>query len=164
MEFRPVSPAEVPATHALYLEVADWLKGRGVRQWLHRLSLEEFAERQERGELFGGFSAGRLASTVCLAFENDDDWQQHIGPEKRWWLKTLAVVRAGGGRGVGEWTVRAAETHLAGAGAKELHLECVDGFLPTYYERLGYEVLRRATITYPSGNTFAVAVMRKSLP
>lgn len=161
--FRLVTSGEVAATHALYLDVVAWLRAKGIRQWLRPLTAEEFAERQARGELFGAFNETRLVATVSLAFEEDDDWREHIGPEKRWWLKTLAVARAGGGQGVGEWTVRACETHLGDGGAKELYLECVDGFLPTYYECFGYEVLKRATITYPSGNTFAVAAMRKNL-
>ena len=162
--FSALTVAEIEPAHALYLEVAAWLKMKGIRQWLRPLTLEEFQKRQARGELFGAFADHRLVATVALAFEEDDDWRQHVGDEKHWWLKTLAVTRTGGGRGLGQRTVQAGEAHLARAGAKEVYLECVDtGFLPGYYERLGYSVLKRATITYPSGNTFPVALMRKAL-
>jgi predicted N-acetyltransferase YhbS len=163
MELRQLSTDEATAAHALYLDIVAWLKAKGIRQWLRPLDVKEFHERQVRAELFGAFADGRMVATVSLACEDDDDWAQHIGREKRWWLKTLAVAR-GGERGLGERIVHACEGHLQGAGAREIYLECVDtGFLPGYYERLGYEVRQRADITYPSGNTFPVALMRKLL-
>lgn len=164
MELRRIAAHEIEAAHALYLAVAGWLTERGIRQWLRPLTLEEFRERQAREELFGAFREGRMVATVSLAFEEDHDWTAHISGEKRWWLKTLAVARTGGNRGLGEQVVRAGEALVARAGATEIYLECVDnGFLPDYYERLGYAVLKRAEITYPSGNTFPVALMRKRL-
>lgn len=163
-DFRQLAANEVATAHELYLDVVEWLKAKGIRQWLRPLTLEEFRGRQARGELFGVFEAGRLVATVSLAFEEDDDWDRFLGAAKRWWLKTLAVARTSEGRHVGELTMRACERHLALARAKEVYLECVDtGFLPAYYERLGYEVLQRADITYSSGNTFPVALMRKRI-
>lgn len=161
---REVATTEVDAAHALYLEVFAWLKTKGVRQWLRALPRAEFQERQARDELFACFEGGRMAAIVTLALEADADWMQHLGPDKRWWLKSLAVARLHGGKDIGAQVIGECEKHLIGAGATEVYLECVDtGFLPRYYERLGYEVVKRATITYPSGNTFPVALMRKRL-
>ncbi len=164
MEFRPVTSEEIDATHALYLEVFDWLKAKGVRQWLRAVPREEFQERQARGELFALFFADRMAAIASVAFEADTDWLKYISPDQRWWIKTLAVTRQHGGRALGELVIRKCEGHVARAGGTEAWLECVDtGFLPGYYARLGYEVVQHAEITYPSGNTFPVALMRKTL-
>lgn len=161
---RAVTVAEVGQSHALYREVVDWLKARGIRQWLRPLTVEEFTERQARGELFAGFLDGRMTAVVSLAFEADSDWRAHLTDEKRWWIKTLAVARSQGGGGLGKQIVARCEAFVRESGGRELYLECVDGgHLPAYYARLGYEVLKRAEITYPSGNTFLVALMRKSL-
>jgi ribosomal protein S18 acetylase RimI-like enzyme len=162
--FRPLTKTEVKEAYSLYLKVVSWLGARGIRQWLRPLSREVFVERQEDGELFALFHDARMVAIVSLAFEQDTDWKQHLSPAKRWWIKSLAVSRLHGGRAVGEHAIRHCETHLAAAGATEAWLECVDtGFLPDYYGRLGYEVVKRTEITYPSGNTFPVALMRKRL-
>jgi hypothetical protein len=164
MEFRPVSVDEVDVAYRLYVEAFEWLKRKGVRQWLRALPREEFTERQARGELFALFVAGKMAAMVTLAFEQDGDWQKYLPAGKRWWLKTLTVARTHGGRAVGEEVLRRAEAQLAAAGTQEVYLECVDaGFLPDYYAHLGYEIRQRAEITYPSGNTFLVCLMRKGL-
>ena len=161
-EFRAATAGEIAAAHALYMEVVTWLRAKGVRQWLRPLEADEFCERQEHGELFGYFEQAAMTATVALAYECDHDWETHLGPEARWWLKTLAVAPTHRGRDIGARVVAAAEAHLRSKGANEVWLECVDaGFLPDYYGRLGYEVMKRARITYPSGNTFDVAAMRK---
>jgi ribosomal protein S18 acetylase RimI-like enzyme len=163
-EFRAVTTREVAAAYALYMEVVAWLKAKGVRQWLRPLDLADFEGRQSRGELFAYFEREAMSATVSLAHEQDHDWEKHVGAEPRWWLKTLAVASAHRGRDLGATVVAAAEAHLRSKGANEVWLECVDaGFLPDYYARLGYEVIKRARITYPSGNTFDVCVMRQNL-
>jgi ribosomal protein S18 acetylase RimI-like enzyme len=162
--FRAVTQKEVTEAYGLYLQVVAWLGARGIRQWLRPLSREEFSERQEREELFAYFDGERMLAIVSLAFELDTDWKQHLSPEKRWWIKSLAVSRVHGGRAVGENVIQQCEAHLSAAGATEAWLECVDtGFLPGYYARLGYETVKRADITYSSGNTFPVVLMRKHL-
>jgi len=162
MQLHPVTKHELGAAYGVYLEVVAWLKANGLRQWQRPLPEEEFRERQARGELFAARQENRLTAIVTLAFEEDPDWPEVVGPEKNWWLKTLAVSRAFHGKEVGGQVMQACETHLAQSGAREVWLECVEaGFLPDYYARLGYELVKRKTITYPSGNTFPVVLMRK---
>jgi hypothetical protein len=58
--------------------------------------------------------------------------------------------------------MRECEAMIRDAGASEVFLDCVDtGFLPRYYLSLGYEVLAQKDITYPSGNTFPMVLMKK---
>jgi ribosomal protein S18 acetylase RimI-like enzyme len=162
MEFGPVTTGEIGAAHGVYLEVVAWLRAKGVRQWVRALPPEEFAARQARGELFAARLEGRLAGIVTLAFEEDHDWAEVVGPARNWWLKTLAISRACRGRNLGGQVMQACEAHLRQAGAREVWLECIEaGFLPDYYARLGYEVIKRKSVTYPSGNTFPVSLMRK---
>ena len=149
MDFRPVTLPEIDVAHAIYLDVVAWLKAKNIRQWLRPLTEEEFAERQARGELFALFLDDRMAAHAS---------------EKRWWIKTLTVARTDEGRGLGAKMLEQGEAFVRTSGGQELYLECVDaGYLPDYYARLGYELLVRTNITYPSGNTFLVALMRKTL-
>lgn len=162
--FRQIADAEVDNAHDAYLGVFEWLNAKGVRQWLRPLSRDTFTERQRRGELFAHHVNDHIAAVVTLAFENNSYWAENLGEERRWWIKSLAVVRKWHGTGIGEQVMQACETTARHAGATEIFLDCVDaGFLPDYYARLGYEEIGRKDITYPSGNTFLVALMRKEV-
>jgi ribosomal protein S18 acetylase RimI-like enzyme len=67
--------------------------------------------------------------------------------------------------GIGRKVVRAAEDYIRTLNGEEVFLDCVDekGFLPLYYGSLGYSVVARQEITYPSGNTFPMVLMRKEI-
>jgi GNAT superfamily N-acetyltransferase len=165
VSFRQVRAMEIDGAYSAYLGVFEWLNARGVRQWLRALPSEAFVQRQRQGQLFGLYLDDRLAAVVTLAFECSPYWQERLGDENRWWIKTLAVVRDYRGRGLGAHVVHECELLIQASGATEAFLDCVDvGFLPGYYARLGYEALGQKEITYPSGNTFLVTLMKKNLP
>ncbi len=164
VSFRQVSSSEVNDAYAVYLGLFEWLNAKGVRQWLRALPRDVLVERQAGGELFACFIDGRIAAVVTLASENNPYWTDLLGEERLWWIKSLAVARAHGGGGVGAQVMRECESRICGAGATQAFIDCVDaGFLPRYYVRLGYEPLARKDITYPSGNTFAMVLMRKTV-
>ena len=163
-EFRAIADSEVESAYAVYLGVFEWLGAKGVRQWLCALPLDTFQERERKKELFGCFMDKRVAAVVTVALEPSPYWPE-LGGESRWWIKTLAVDRGARGAGVGTVTMRECESLAWNAGAAEIFLDCVDvGFLPAYYAGIGYTVLSRKDITYPSGNTFHVALMKKKTP
>jgi ribosomal protein S18 acetylase RimI-like enzyme len=76
----------------------------------------------------------------------------------------LATAQNFRGRRLGEVAVRMACEHLVIAGVNVVHLDCVDvdGFLPAFYERLGFVKVAERNITYPSGNSFPMVLMRKA--
>ena len=162
--FRGLRADEVETAYALYLRVCAWLKKKGVRQWLLPKPRSKFDERQERGENYGLFLGDDLGAIVTLAFEVHAQWPEKLGGEKRWWLHTLAVAPEFRGRRLGEETVSASFALLQSRGAGELLLDCgADGVLPAYYRRLGFTVLAQKDITFPSGNTFPIELMRKAV-
>jgi GNAT superfamily N-acetyltransferase len=162
--FRPIGQSEVETAHRVYCDVVDWLNAKGVRQWLRALPLEVFQEREREKELFGYFVGGRPGAVVSLACETSPYWPE-LGGEKRWWIKTLAVDRQYRGAGIGAAIMCACEQLVWDDGATDVFLDCVDiGFLPNYYMARGYSVLHRKSITYPSGNSFNVALMAKKEP
>ena len=165
MTFRKVTAAEIDQAYAIYLEAFAWLKAKGVRQWLRALPVETFVERGEGGELFGLFTGLRLAAIVTLVCEADTDWKEVLGDHQCWWIKSLVVAREFSGRELGHQVIADCETRIRESGATTAFLDCVDGgFLPGYYTRLGYSVMSRRDITYRSGNTFPMVLMKKSLP
>jgi ribosomal protein S18 acetylase RimI-like enzyme len=162
--FRKVSIEEVSSSHFAYMSVYEWLNAKGVRQWLRPLSQETFADRQRDGQLFGLYVDKRMAAVVALAFEPNTYWIEAIGDESRWWIKSLAVVRAWRGAEIGKRAMQECEAAVRAMGAGEVFIDCVDaGFLPNYYEGQGYEMLDHKEITYPSGNTFPMVLMKKGL-
>jgi len=163
-EFRPIASSEVDSAYAVYLGVFAWLSAKGVRQWLQALPLDVFLERERKKELFGCFIENHLAAVISLTFESSPYWPE-LGGESRWWIKTLTVDRRFRGVGFGALAVHGCEDLVWHSGVGEMFLDCVDvGFLPGYYAGIGYTVLGRKDITYPSGNTFHVALMKKEKP
>jgi predicted N-acetyltransferase YhbS len=162
--FRRISIDEISAAHSAYVGVYEWLNAKGVRQWLRALSEETFAERQRDGQLFALHVDDRVAAVVTLAFEVNSYWIETIGDQSRWWIKSLAVVRAWRGEGVGKHVMMECEAVVRDARANQVFIDCVDGgFLPPYYAGLGYRAIAQKEITYPSGNTFPMVLMRKEL-
>jgi GNAT superfamily N-acetyltransferase len=162
--FRKVSIEQVSAAHFAYTSVYEWLNAKGVRQWLRPLSQETFVDRQRDGQLFGLYIDKRMAAVVTIAFEANTYWIEAIGDDSRWWIKSLAVVRDWRGAGIGKRVMQECEAAVRVKGASEVFIDCVDaGFLPNYYEGLNYEMLGHKEITYPSGNTFPMVLMKKEL-
>lgn len=162
--FRQVAADEIAAAHTAYMSVFDWLNAKGVRQWLRALTPETFARRQRDGQLFALRVENKIAAVVTLAFEPSPYWPEIIGSDPRWWVKSLAVIRTWRGEGIGPQVMTECESFVRNSGANELYLDCVStGFLPPYYTALGYQSLAEREITYPSGFSFPMVLMRKQL-
>jgi len=159
---RALRDDEVDTAYEFQLQACAWLKRKGVRQWLSPKPRAVYDARQERGENHGLYMDDRLAATMALSFEVHPYWREEIGAEPRWWLHTLVVAPGFRGRRVGEEAVSAAVALIRSRGAGDLFLDCgTDGVLPAYYGRLGFDVLAQKDITYPSGNTYPITLMRK---
>lgn len=157
---------EVDAAYRVYLEAFEWLKRNGIRQWLVPIPRGVYAQAQERGENLGLFVGNELAVALSLRQEASPYWREELGEERRWWLSTLATAERFRGKNLGRRAVEEAWVLAQVNGASALYLDCVDarGFLPAFYRRLGYSELARKTITYPSGNSFPMVLMRKTAP
>jgi ribosomal protein S18 acetylase RimI-like enzyme len=153
---------EVDAAYEIQLQACAWLKQKGVRQWLSPKPRAVYDARQEKGENYGLYLGGSLAAAMALSFEVHPYWREALGAEPRWWLHTLAVAPGFRGKRVGEEAVEYAVALVRSRAAGDLFLDCgTDGVLPAYYGRLGFETLAQKDITYPSGNTYPITLMRK---
>jgi ribosomal protein S18 acetylase RimI-like enzyme len=162
---RRLKEEEFDQAYDIYIDVFEWLKAKGVRQWLVPISRTTYQERHLRGENFGYFISGELCAIVSLANMLTKYWAVRLGEVHRWWISMLAVSASRRRMGIGREVVRAAEDYVHTLNGEEVFLDCVDekGFLPLYYESLGYSVIARQEITYPSGNTFPMVLMRKEI-
>jgi ribosomal protein S18 acetylase RimI-like enzyme len=161
---RQLASSEADFGYAVYLEAFRWLNDKGIRQWLVPQRRDLYDSWQKRGENFGLFIGGDLAVVLSLVLSTPAEWADVISERETWWLHNLATAQNFRGRRLGEVAVRMACEHLVIAGVNVVHLDCVDvdGFLPAFYERLGFVKVAERNITYPSGNSFPMVLMRKA--
>ena len=147
------------------MEAFRWLNAKGIRQWLAPLQRETYESRQEHGENLGLFIGRELTVVLSLVEGTPAEWADRIPERGTWWLHNLATAQPFRGRRLGMAAVGLAAEHLARLGVRDAYLECVDvgGFLPAFYEGLGFAKICQRSITYPSGNTFPMVLMRKEL-
>lgn len=166
--FSLLSASDVPAAHAVYSRTFDWLTAKGVRQWLLRLDEATFGKRQAAGEAFAIHVDGVLAGCVFVPFETIAYYGDELRATPRWWMHTLVVDRAFAGRGLGARAVAAVCDQVRERGGDSLWLHCVNDanhaeVIPGYYARLGFDEVLRTDVTYPSGNSFPMVVMSRTL-
>src|SRR5258706_7734635 len=118
------------------------------------------------GQLFGFFNSDELVAAGRLCNEYDPHWKDAIGEQRCWWLSSLTVCRANSYPAKGHSFLRAAFSFLEERACNALHLDCVNNneFLPRYYESCGFERMCEKSITYKSGNTFPMVLMKASVP
>ena len=77
-------------------------------------------------------------------------------------LSALLHAQEFKGKQLGEIAVRKACEYLRKRNVKEVYLDCVQGsgFLPSFYEKLGFERIARKTVNYPIG-AFDMVLMRR---
>lgn len=165
----PLAAQDVFTAHAIYNRTFDWLAAKGVRQWLLRLDEATFGKRQAAGEAFAIHADGELAGCVFVPFETIAYYGDELKTARRWWMHTLVVDRAFAGLGLGEQAVAAVCDLVRERGGDSVWLHCVNDashaeIIPGYYARLGFDEVLRTDVTYPSGNSFPMVVMQKSLP
>jgi len=162
---RRISEDEIEETYTLYLEVFEWLRGKGIVQWLVPISENTFRQRQARGEIFALIMGDNISAIATLAKEEHPQWSADMPPGAHWWAKSLAVKRDFAGNGIGRLMMAECEKRIAGRGGEELYLDCVDGsMLDRFYSELGYETIARRHIPEGAEEPFHMVLMRKTLP
>lgn len=162
--FRQLTSDETDAGHAIIKDAFEWLKAKKIRQWLVEFPRLAYSERQMQGSNFGLFCNGELAVILSLIDSRPECWMSDLPNKNVWWLCTMAAARQFRGRRLGEQAVLEASTFLQNKMVDCLYLDCVNGgFLPQFYKKIGFAEVTRKDITYPSGNTFEMVLMRKKL-
>lgn len=162
---RPLRDDEVDEAYGVYLEAVGWLRCAGIRQWMTAMPRARFDARQDHDENFGWFVSGELAAIFSIVREVTAHWQHVLaGDEPRPWLSTLVMAAPFRGSGLGAYVVTSALKVLHAQGEPTAYLDCSDaGFLPDFYQRLGFRVLDRKSVTYASGDTYPMVLMSRNL-
>jgi ribosomal protein S18 acetylase RimI-like enzyme len=165
-DFRKVAPEEIDDLYAIYNEVFDWLKAKGVRQWLVRKSRDYFDEFRRGDQLYGLFAGDTLAVFAALVPDKEPHWAGEADIANGTWVHRLTLNPRFRGRGLGAIMVRHLVARAQEDGASHIGLDAIDvnGIMPAYYERLGFRRRKEAFVTYPNGNRFPVVFLDIKLP
>jgi hypothetical protein len=161
--FRTLRADEVDQCYNVYQQVRYWLKSRNIHLWVTALPKQKFVERQERGELFGLFEGSELAVILAIIYDMPSYWRDEIGTEAEWWLSTLATAPRFRGEKLGEQAVAKAIIWLCESKAQSVYLDCASGFLPAFYQRSEFSTITEKEVSFPSGNTYPLVLMKRVL-
>ncbi len=137
---------------------ARWLHQRGLRQRIADIRRATYEQWQAAGVNYAVFRGDRLVGVFSLPRETFSDWTAFADQDPALWLRALATHPDQRGQGTGEFAVQKA-LEIAGSG-QPLWLDCVTGFLPGYYARLGFEILARRVCPDGEGQEYQIALMR----
>ncbi|SRR6266568_8424743 len=163
--FRRLQASESDLGYSIYLGAFRWLNAKGIRQWLAPLPRSVYDGRQGLGENYGLFMDGHLAVVLSLVCGAPHEWADIVAEDHTWWLQNLATAEGFRGKRLGEVAVRLAVQHLLRECVREVYLDCVDvrGFLPGFYQNLGFAKVCERNITYPSENSYPMVLMQRNL-
>ena len=163
-EFRQLADDELDAAYEIICAAVDWLLSRNIRQWTAPLPRHIYEQRQAEGQNHALVYDGQIAVVLSILEEAHPYWRNELGGEERVWLSTVTTAPCFRGRQLGRLAIREALAFLKGRGIESLFLDCVhgDGFLPAYYESVGFATVARKDIEYPLG-AFDMVLMRKDL-
>ena len=142
-EFRKLGPGELHTGYSILIEAYGWLKAKGSDQWPHQFPFEKYHRWHELGLNYGHFSNKQLAAVLSLVEETDDRWQDFFFGECVMWVRAVAGSNRYRNNGCGRRAIQAAVKRIVIEQGKPLFLHCFkgSGFLPAYYEHLGFKTL-----------------------
>jgi len=134
-------------------ELAEWLEGRGIRQWPRgrvRRTSGFFAESIARREVQLAFMGEELAGTLRLLMEDPIVWPECPAGEAVY-IYNLGVRRAWAGLELGGRLLDWAQRRSAWLGRRFVRLDCRadNQFLSEYYERHGFTARGVVDARYP---------------
>ena len=162
-EFRQLREDEFDAAYKVVCNDVAWMLSKGITQWPRPIPEKVYRRRHATGQNHGLFVGGELAVVVTLMKNHRPaEWSDHL-PEKSFtYLATLASDPGHKGQGLGKLAVAKAEDLLRQQGQTMIVLDCCCGvgFLPGYYQSLGYCPLHQMTIDYPTGAVKSVLMCK----
>ena len=159
-EFKEIDNSRAEEAYSIVCQRTNWLHSKGIKQWSEPLPKPIFDDRQKNGQNFGLFCNAQLAVFLSLIKEGIPYWQEEIGDADVWWLTTLTSSIDFSGRKLGQVAVRQAIDFLEGKSITTLYLDCIDGFLPKYYERIGFKKVIQKDIDFPKCGLSHMVLMK----
>lgn len=146
LRVRKVIEHETESTFRVLKRVAAWLEEQGRRQRIAKTQFTTYRMWQKKGVNYVVLDEDQIAGVFSLPCEPPREWSAMNIKNPVIWLRSLATDPAHRGKGVGAFAVNYAIESVSPA---PLYLDCVSGFLPTYYTSLGFKIVASQVHTYP---------------
>ena|SRR6266446_3377020 len=160
--FRPLRDHELQRGHAILCEAFQWLMHHNIKQWTAPTPMGVYQEWQRNQRNYGLFVAGELAVVLSLVEGPLDEWRDVADCNIVLWLHALATATRFKGGERGRQAVRCA-IEAAQARSSALYLLCAygNGFLPSFYQSLGFQEVKRASKHYAELGILDMVLMRR---
>ena len=146
LSVRRVLAHETEAAFGVLKRVAVWLEQQERRQRIAKTTLDTYTAWQKKDVNYAVLDGVAIAGVFSLPREPLDEWPGVESQETVAWLRALATDPAHQRKGVGAFAVRSALGIVSPP--EPLYVDCVSGFLPGYYESLGFNTIARQTRYY----------------
>lgn len=150
---------DLDSAFSVLTRVADWLEQMGRRQRISNTTWQTYQSWQRCGVNFAVLDANEIAGIFSLPREKMIVWPMLGITQPVVWLRALATDPSFRGQGIGEFAIQSAVE--LNPHDEPLYLDCVSGFLPTYYRRHGFKTIAQQTRSYPNDPVpFDITLMR----
>lgn len=157
--FRKIASNEIDAVHAIYDEVFEWLKTKGIHQWVTPKSRSFFEDFRRKDRLYGLFADEDLAVFAALMPEKPPHWTGEADIANGVWVHRLALNPRFRGRQIGALMVQHLIVLAHGKGASHICLDAVEGAMPAYYAARGFQKRKTANVYYPNSGMLPIVFM-----
>lgn len=151
--FEQLRENQIEAAAAIIKERVDWLLEKGSKQYLKPFPRSAVSSLQQSGYLFGMNRDSQLLSVVSVRpFYLPLYWAKHAYVSRSAYISTLFTNLDFRGQQLGRITLLFAEQHIKSRGLKIGFLDCFAGcgFLRSFYQRDGWNVIEAAEIEVPN--------------
>ncbi|WP_089944502.1 GNAT family N-acetyltransferase [Candidatus Entotheonella palauensis] len=137
---RQLALADFEDAYRILLDVAAWLRIKGIKQWETPLPKPVYTTWLSQGLCYGYFVDGRLAAVFTIRTSDLSEWGIPTAHPVNW-LSTMAVSRSFAGHRIGGQILSWILSHIE----KPLFLDCFDydDVLPKFYRANDFREVRR---------------------
>lgn len=136
---QPVTAETFEASWDVLTDAVAWTKSQGRRQRISNITRQIYMNWQSMAVNFSVWRAECIAGVFSLPIQSLQNWPSHDTGKPAVWLRALATHPDFRGIGVGGFAIQFALASIGGG--TKLYLDCVAGFLPEYYQKMGFEFL-----------------------
>ena len=147
LKFQPLPDCRIHESFLVLQTVGARIKESGRRQRISHITFETYLRWQQERANFIVTDDSDIAGLVTIRNEELKDWPKYIGLGRVQMVRGLATNPDFRGQRVGQFALTELIKQF---GKQPIFLDCVTGFLPSYYAKFGFKVLCEATVSRPT--------------
>ena len=140
---------------------ARWLGQKGRRQRIAHITRPIYQKWQSKRANFIVTEQDQIVGIATLRQEPLDEWPEFYSLGTVYMIRALATHPDHRGKGIGEFAIREIIKRCGNSSA--VYLDCVNDFLPRYYEKLGFHVIARQQRQYHDDEAYDIVLMQTNI-